>query len=54
MNDTIINTNKITRLEVINHADKEVGRELVKYFKEGKLEIQVQDENRTLKLFINK
>ena len=39
---------KISRLEVIS----ERGRDLVTYFKEGSLDYDIQDEGRTLKLFI--
>lgn len=53
MNNTIIDTTKITRLEIINHKD-DLGREGVKYFNPGQLEIQVQDSGRTLKLFLLK
>ena len=53
MNDLVVDTKKITRLEVINFKD-DIGRELVKRFKGGTLEISIQDEGRTLKVFINK
>ena len=53
MNDLVVDTKKITRLEVINFKDG-IGRELVKRFKGGTLEISIQDDGRTMKLFINK
>ena len=52
-----IKPNKITRLEVINHnvpeSSDEFGRQMVKYFKEGQLDISLQDDGRTLKIFLN-
>lgn len=53
-----INSDKITRIEVINHAknDKPIGRILTLY-KELKdfdiVNFSLQDENRTLKIFLN-
>ena len=53
-----IDVNKIDRLEIINHAtnDKAVGR-LLTLYKELKhfktLEFSVQDDGKTLKIFLN-
>ena len=55
---TELNEEKITRLEVINHAsnDRPIGRILTLY-KEihdfDNIEISVQDGGRTLKIFLN-
>lgn len=47
-----IDTKKITRFEVIDHRNdtKEKGRIIVAY--NAEVELQVQDEGRTLKVFI--
>jgi hypothetical protein len=42
-----MNTNKVTRVEVIGQN----GRELVQYDLKN-VELQLQDDNRTLKVFI--
>jgi hypothetical protein len=53
-----LNVNKLNRLELINHAknDKAVGR-LLTLYKELKdfksLELSVQDDGKTLKIFLN-
>ena len=47
LNDVIVDTPKVTRLEIIGPD----GRELVKYGVH--VEIQVQDEGRTVKEFYN-
>jgi len=44
-----VNINDITRVEVIDQN----GRLYVKYFEKGKLQLSLQNEGRTLKLFIN-
>lgn len=44
-----IDSTQISRVEVID----ENGRSYVKYFDVGKLDFSIQDEGRTLKLFIN-
>ncbi len=48
-----MNTNKVTRVEVINHSKnaKPLGRAFVKHDCEN-VEIQLQDNERTLKIFI--
>jgi len=51
MNETF--KHKITRVEVINHAD-DLGRVFVHWDENTKLEIDLQDEGRTLKVFITK
>ena len=53
-----MNTEKITRLEVINHAknDKPIGRILTlhKILNDFDfLDIEIQDEGRTLKIFLS-
>jgi len=53
-----INEEKITRLEVINHAknDKPIGRILTLYQEMGhfnSIELSVQDDGRTLKIFLS-
>ena len=53
-----LNVNKLNRLEIINHAknDKAIGR-LLTLYKELKdfktLELSVQDDGKTLKIFLN-
>lgn len=54
----MINTNKITRLEVINHAKNNypVGRMLTLYQELGdfdSIEISIQDGGRTMKIFLD-
>ena len=48
MNDEMINYPDITRLEVIDD-----GRELVKYDLKD-VRISIQDDGRTMKIFVNK
>jgi hypothetical protein len=53
-----IDIEKLNRLEIINHAknDKEVGRLLTLYKELGhfnNLEFSIQDDGRTLKIFLN-
>ena len=48
MNDEMINYPDITRLEVIDD-----GRELVKYDLKN-VQISIQDDGRTMKIFVNK
>ena len=56
--DMKVDVNKIDRLEIINHAknDKAIGR-LLTLYKELKdfksLELSVQDDGKTLKIFLN-
>jgi len=45
-------TNKVTRLEVINHQDEPIGRVYSKHNCKN-VETSLQDEGRTLKIFIN-
>lgn len=53
-----MNTEKITRLEVINHAknDQPIGRILTLYKELNDfdfLELELQDQGRTLKIFLS-
>lgn len=49
-----MNTDKVTRIEVIDHQSEPiVGRAYTKYNCE-KVELQLQDDGRTLKIFISK
>lgn len=53
-----MNTEKITRLEIINHAknDKPIGRILTLYKELNDfdfLELELQDQGRTLKIFLS-
>jgi ribosome maturation factor RimP len=49
-----IDTSKVTRLEIIDHQSEPIiGRVYTKHNCE-KVEIQFQDDNRTLKIFISK
>ncbi len=43
-------TKQITRFEVIDHTKKKVGRIVVEY--NVNVELSLQDENRTLKVFL--
>lgn len=44
---------KVTRLEIINHSSKgDLGRVFVNRNDSGKIEVSLQDNNRTLKIFI--
>ncbi len=47
-----IDTSKVTRLEVINHQADGMGREYVKCGI-GEVELSLQDEGRTLKIFLS-
>lgn len=42
----------ITRLEVINHTEIGKGREYVKYHNFQEVNIQTQDDTRTMKIFL--
>ena len=46
---------QVSRLEVINHTTNNhaIGRLLVMYLNKGSLEFSIQDNGRTLKVFIN-
>jgi len=49
-----MDTKKVTRIEVIDHqSEPVVGRAYTKYNCE-KVELQLQDDGRTLKIFISK
>lgn len=48
-----MNTKKVTRVEVINHQDNPIGRVFTKYDCEN-VELQLQDDDKTLKIFISK
>jgi len=55
--EKLIDDEKITRLEIINHAknDEPVGRLLVLYKKFGdfaNVELELQDDKKTLKIFL--
>jgi len=49
-----VKSDKITRVEVIDHTDKGEGREFVRYY-DGPVEVNLslQDDDRTLKIFIS-
>ncbi len=59
MNNIIIDETKITRLEVINHSsdiNNPIGRILTLYKELGdfnSIEISIQDDGRTMKIFLN-
>mgnify|MGYP003596559208 CR=1 FL=1 len=46
-----MNTEKVTRVEIINHQD-DIGRVYTKWGC-GKVELSLQDDERTLKIFIS-
>lgn len=48
-----IDTDKVTRIEIIDHSPKGEGREFVRYY-DGPVEVNfdLQDDERTLKIFI--
>jgi len=49
-----MNTEKVTRVEIINHQDEPIiGREYVKRGCEN-VELSLQDDGKTLKIFISK
>lgn len=48
-----MNTEKVTRVEVIDHYTPE-GRAYVFWEKDAKVEVQLQDDGRTLKVFIER
>ena len=50
MNADVIEAEKVTRVEVID----ENGRSYVNWNKDNKVLVQVQDDGRTLKIFISK
>lgn len=45
-----MNTNNVTRFEVIDHTSEGVGRVLVQYG--VKVEVDFQDDGRTMKVFL--
>lgn len=53
-----MNTSKVNRVEVINHwvspGSDGYGRSYVFWEKEAKVQAQLQDDGRTLKIFIEK
>ncbi len=53
-----MNTEKVTRVEIVNHYvelnDPHRGREYVFWEKDAKVELSLQDDERTLKIFITK
>lgn len=46
-------TSKVNRVEVINHTKSGKGREYVFWEKEAEVKLAIQDEGRTLKIFIS-
>ena len=48
-----MNTEKVTRVEVINHQDEPLGRVFTKYDCEY-VDLSLQDDGKTLKIFISK
>jgi len=50
MNADVIEAEKVTRVEVID----ENGRSYVNWNKDNKVLVQLQDDGRTLKIFISK
>lgn len=52
-----MNTDNVTRVEVIDHTkpvDEGGGRCYVKWEKDIKVEVSLQDDGRTMKIFIEK
>lgn len=49
-----MDTSKVTRFEVINHYNDNGGRELVKWHSDLKVELSLQDDGQTLKVFLSK
>lgn len=48
-------TDAITRVELIDHTEKGAGREFVRYYdRPVSVETDIQDEGRTVKIFISK
>lgn len=47
-----MDTSKVTRVEVINHAKGGNGREYVTHHNNIQVNIELQDDERTLKIFI--
>ncbi len=47
-----MNTNKVNRVEIIDWTKNGKGRAYVKWEKELDVELQLQDRDRTLKIFI--
>ena len=45
-----LNTDSVTRFEVIDHTKQKLGRVLVKY--DTNVELSFQDDNKTLKVFL--
>jgi len=45
--------NKINRVEVIDHTENGEGRVYVKHEKKLKVSVDIQDDGRTMKIFIN-
>lgn len=53
-NDEELPLDKVTRLEVINHRGDNSGRFFTHWEKDNKIEGSLQDDGRTLKIFITK
>lgn len=49
----VCDTSKITRVEVINHAKGGKGREYTQWSPDIKIDLSIQDDDRTLKIFIS-
>lgn len=47
-----MNTSKVNRVEVIDHTKNGAGREYVKWEDKLNVELSLQDDDRTLKIFI--
>ena len=46
-------TTNVTRVEVIDHSDFGMGRAYVRWDEQIKVELSLQDDGRTLKIFIS-
>ena len=53
-----MDTSKVTRVEIIDHTgdsnSEDYGRVYVKWNKNIKVEVHLQDDDRTLKVFVKK
>lgn len=48
-----MDTSKVNRVEVINHTQKGTGREYTFWEKNATVEVHMQDDGRTMKIFIS-
>lgn len=56
MEGTIMNTDNVTRLEIIDHTrplEDGGGRTVISWDEKKKIELSLQDDGRTLKIFIS-